>query len=61
MKTKTFQFSDKELSLLRKVLSHRVLDLRVDEMTSVRVGLSAKSIRKELLFTDSILSKLNNI
>lgn len=61
MKTKAIQFSDKELSLLRKVLSHRVLDLRFDEMTSVRVGLSAKSIRKELLFTDSILSKLNNI
>lgn len=61
MKTKNFQLSDKELSLLCKVLSSRVLDLRLKEMTSVRVGISAKSIHKEIVFTDSILSKLNNI
>lgn len=61
MKTKTFQFSVKELSLLRKVLSNHVSDLRIDEITFVRVGLSAKSVRSELLLSDSILSKLNNI
>lgn len=61
MKTKTFQFSVKELSLLRKVLYSHVSDLRIDEITFVRVGLSAKSVRKELLLSDSILSKLNNI
>ena len=61
MKTKTFQFSVKELSLLRKVLSNHVSDLRIDEITFVRVGLSAKSVRSELLLCDSILSKLNNI
>lgn len=60
MKIKTIQFSANELSLLRKVLSHRVLDLRMDEITSLRVGMSTKSIRKELLLTDSILSKLND-
>lgn len=61
MKTKIFRFSDKELSLLRSVLSNHLSDLRIDEITFVRVGLSAKSVRKELLVTDSILSKLNNI
>lgn len=61
MKIKTFQFSVKELSLLREVLSNHISDLRIDEITFVRVGLSAKSVRKELLLSDSILSKLNNI
>lgn len=61
MKTKTFQFSVEELSLLREVLSNHISDLRIDEITLVRVGLSAKSVRKELLLSDSILSKLNNI
>lgn len=61
MKTKTFYFSVKELSLLREVLSNHISDLRIDEITLVRVGLSAKSVRKELLLSDSILSKLNNI
>ena len=60
MKIKTIQFSANELSLLRKVLSNHVSDLRIDEITSVRVGLSAKSVRKELLLSDSILSKLND-
>lgn len=61
MTTKTFQFSVKELSLLREVLSNHISDLRIDEITFVRVGLSAKSVRKELLLSGSILSKLNNI
>lgn len=60
MKIKTIQFSANELSLLRKVLSNHLSDLRIDEITSVRVGLSAKSVRKELLLSDSILSKLND-
>lgn len=59
MKTFKFEFNEKELLVLRKVLGNRVLDLRMDEITSLRVGLSPKSIRKELLFTDSILSKLS--
>lgn len=59
MKTFIFEFTEKELSVLRKVLGNRVLDLRMDEITSLRVGMSTKSIRKELLFTDSILSKLS--
>ena len=59
MKTYNFEFTEKELSVLRKVLGNRVLDLRMDEITSLRVGMSTKSIRKELLFTDSILSKLS--
>ena len=59
MKTYNFEFNEKELSVLRKVLGNRVLDLRMDEITSLRVGISTKSIRKELLFTDSILSKLS--
>ncbi len=58
MKTFSFEFSEKELAVLRKVLGHRILDLRMDEITSKRVGLPTKSIRKELLLTDSILSKL---
>lgn len=61
MKIKTFQFTVNELSLLREVLSNHISDLRIDEITFVRVGLSAKSVRKELLLSDSILSKLNNI
>ena len=60
MKTKNFQFTDKELTLLRRVLSHHVADLRFDEMMFVRSALSAKSIHKELLFANSIMSKLNN-
>lgn len=59
MKTFNFEFNEKELSVLRKVLGNRVLDLRMDEISSLRVGMSTKSIRKELLFTDSILSKLS--
>lgn len=59
MKTFSFEFNEKELAVLRKVLGNRVLDLRIDEITSLRVGISTKSIRKELLFTDSILSKLS--
>lgn len=59
MKTFKFEFNEKELSVLRKVLGNRVLELRMDEITSLRVGMSTKSIRKELLFTDSILSKLS--
>lgn len=59
MKTFSFDFNEKELAILRKVLGNRVLDLRMDEITSLRVGMSTKSIRKELLFTDSILSKLS--
>lgn len=58
MKTFSFEFNEKELAVLRKVLGQSVLDLRVDEITYLRVGLSTKSIRKELLLTDSILSKL---
>lgn len=58
MKTFSFEFNEKELAILRKVLHQCVLDLRVDEITSKRVGLPTKSIRKELLLTDSILSKL---
>lgn len=61
MKTKTLAFSAKEISLLRKVLSNRVTDLRIDGMLSVRCGLSAKSVYKELSTIDLILSKLNNI
>lgn len=59
MKTFSFDFNEKELAILRKVLGYRVLDLRMDEISSKRVGLSTNSIRKELLFTDSILSKLS--
>lgn len=59
MKNFKFEFNEKELSVLRKVLGNRVLDLRMDEIASLRVGMSTKSIRKELLFTDSILSKLS--
>lgn len=60
MKIKSIQFSAIELSLLHKVLSNHVLDLRIEEITCVRVGLSAKSVRKELQLFDSILSKLND-
>lgn len=59
MKTYNIEFTEKELSVLRKVFYNRVLDLRLDEITSLRVGMSTKSIRKELLFIDSILSKLS--
>ena len=58
MKTFSFEFTEKELAVLKKVLGQSILDLRVDEITYLRVGLSIKSIRKELLLTDSILSKL---
>lgn len=59
MKTFNFEFNEQELAVLRKVLTNRILDLRFDEITSKRVGLSTKSICKQLLLTDSILSKLN--
>lgn len=59
MRTFNFEFNQQELALLRKVLANRVLDLRLDEINSKRVGLSTSSIRKQLLLTDSILSKFN--
>lgn len=59
MLTFNYEFTEKELSVLCKVLYNRVLDLRMDEISSLRVGLCPKSIRKELLFMDSILSKLS--
>ena len=58
MKTFSFEFNEKELAVLKKVLRQSVLDLRVDEITYKRVGLPTKSILKELLLIDSILSKL---
>lgn len=61
MKTLNFKFNEKELAVLRKVLRDHLLDLRIDEITYKRVGLSTLSTRKDLLLTDSILSKLNNI
>lgn len=61
MKTLNFKFNEKELAVLRRVLRDHILDLRIDEITYKRVGLSTSSTRKDLLLTDSILSKLNNI
>lgn len=61
MKTLNFKFNEKELAVLRKVLRDHILDLRIDEITYKRVGLPTSSTRKDLLLTDSILSKLNNI
>lgn len=61
MKTLDFKFNEKELAVLRKVLRDHILDLRIDEITYKRVGLPTSSVRKDLLLTDSILSKLNNI
>lgn len=59
MKTFNLVFNEKELALLRKVLSIRVLDLRLDEINYKRVGLSTRVIRKLMLLNDSILSKLS--
>lgn len=61
MKTLNFNFNEKELAVLRKVLRDHILDLRIDEITYKRVGLPTSSTCKDLLLTDSILSKLNNI
>lgn len=61
MKTLNFKFNEEELAVLRNVLRDHILDLRIDEITYKRVGLSTSSTRKDLLLTDSILSKLNNI
>lgn len=61
MKTLNFKFYEKELAFLRKVLRDHILDLRIDEITYLRVGLSTSATRKDLLLIDSILSKLNNI
>lgn len=59
MKTFNFEFNKNELSLLRKFLNSAISDLRIDVITSQRVGLSIKSISKELLLAESILSKLS--
>lgn len=61
MKTLNFKFYEKELAFLCKVLRDHILDLRIDEITYLRVGLSTSATRKDLLLIDSILSKLNNI
>lgn len=61
MKTLNFKFNEEELAVLRNVLRDHILELRIDEITYKRVGLSTSSTRKDLLLTDSILSKLNNI
>lgn len=59
MKTFNFEFNKKELSLLRKLLHSGICDLRVDIITSQRVGLASSSQNKELLLVESILSKLS--
>ena len=61
MKTLNFKFNEKELAVLRKVLRDHILDLRFDEITYKRVGLSTSSTCKDLLLTYSILSKLIHI
>lgn len=61
MKTLNFKFNEEELAVLRNVLRDHILELRIDEITYKRVGLSTSLTRKDLLLTDSILSKLNNI
>lgn len=59
MKTFNFEFSKNELSFLRKLLNSGISDLRIEVITSQRVGLSTKSLLKELLLAESILSKLS--
>lgn len=52
-------FNEKELAFLRSVLRDRISDFRIDIITLERVGLSAKSVRKDLFLIDSLLSKLS--
>ena len=56
---KSFKINDLELSALRVALNKRLLNLRLDEMSFERCGLSTDSIHKELVVVDSILSRLN--
>lgn len=59
MKTFNFEFTKEELSVLRHLLKAHISDVQMDIILNSRVGLPIKSSRKELLFTDSILSKLS--
>lgn len=55
---KTLNLSRKELSVLRLALSQRLMNLRLDELTSRRVGMSTDKIYREIVFADSLLARL---
>nr|QJB21562.1 MAG: hypothetical protein [Microvirus sp.] len=55
---KTLYLSRKELSVLRLALCQRSINLQIDELKNRRVGLSTAKIRKQIVFNDSLLSKL---
>ena len=54
----TLDLSSKELLVLRFALCQRLVDLRCAELDSLRSGLSADKIRKQIVFAESLLSKL---
>lgn len=55
---KTLNLSRKELSVLRLVLSQRLINLQIEELNNKRAGLSTVKIRNQIVFADSLLSKL---
>ena len=55
---KTLNLSRKELSVLRLALCQRLLNLKLDELSNKRVGLSTDKIHREIVFADSLLARL---
>lgn len=55
---KTLNLSRKELSVIRLALSQYLLNLRFDEMSTLRVGMANDKIHLQIVFASSLLSKL---
>lgn len=55
---KTLNLSDLDCAALHVVLTKRLLELRLDELSFERVGKSSASIHSEIVVIDSLLSKL---
>lgn len=55
---KTLNLSDLDCAALYVVLTKRLLELRLDELSFERLGKSSASIHSEIVVIDSLLSKL---
>lgn len=55
---KTLNLSDLDCAAFRVVLTKRLLELRLDELSFERVSKSSASIHSEIVVIDSLLSKL---
>lgn len=55
---KTLNLSRKQLAVLRLALHQRLLNLQLDELSFMRIGLPTDKIHSQIVFADSLLSLL---